>query len=154
MTISTNSWHARVYLWWYHQKHPYKPAPSTVNLCPYVRVVLFWGPFRRLFLTRLGFAFWPLLAGLLELGLYHFFGAKLWPVELGILGAFAVIFGMIGLLLGLFVGVRFIYELVREKPGVVTFKEVLYARYDAYHSKICPVMQLEAETEVKKEVRG
>ncbi len=51
MWINRNSWHARVYLWWYNRK--FKPwerdyiGPSnSVNLCPYVRTILFWAPIR------------------------------------------------------------------------------------------------------------
>jgi small-conductance mechanosensitive channel len=52
MQVSRNSWHTRVYLWWYTHKYNngYKPTDKTSsNLCPYVRAVLFWAPLRLLF---------------------------------------------------------------------------------------------------------
>lgn len=54
MWIDRNSWHWRVYQWWYNRKFPsrsYENAPwfkplTSVNLCPYVRTILFWAPIR------------------------------------------------------------------------------------------------------------
>lgn len=53
--INRLSWHAKVYLWWYYKKFPYKKDPlfykekQSSNLCPYVRVVLLWAPLRWFF---------------------------------------------------------------------------------------------------------
>ena len=54
MWIDRNSWHWRLYLWWYNRKFPlrsYKNSPwfkplTSVNICPYVRTILFWAPIR------------------------------------------------------------------------------------------------------------
>jgi len=47
MRISKSSWHARIYRWWCWDKDD--SGPEGVNLCKYVRVVLFYGPLRWLF---------------------------------------------------------------------------------------------------------
>jgi hypothetical protein len=51
LTIDPNSWHARVYFWWYRRKYGYPNEGKRSNLCPYLRAVLFWAPFRALFST-------------------------------------------------------------------------------------------------------
>jgi len=54
MWIDKRSWHWRLYQWWYNRKFPsrsyenspwFKP-PTSTNLCPYVRTILFWAPLR------------------------------------------------------------------------------------------------------------
>jgi hypothetical protein len=60
--VNRESWHAKVYLWWYYAKWPnkkrereydlargYGEPKKSSNLCPYVRTVLFWAPCRWLF---------------------------------------------------------------------------------------------------------
>lgn len=60
MQVERNDWHARVYMWWYLNKYysssgrwrrcRESPAQKKVsNLCPYMRVVMFWAPLRALF---------------------------------------------------------------------------------------------------------
>ena len=66
MNVNRRSWHARVYLWWHRHKYKSSDAPPLhANLCPYVRVVLFWAPLR-FFLTNwatkwLPICTWPVL---------------------------------------------------------------------------------------------
>jgi hypothetical protein len=64
MNINGNSWHCRVYKWWYYNKYgqqteaawdenyrlTYVPVTKeNSNLCPYMRAVLFWAPLRAIF---------------------------------------------------------------------------------------------------------
>lgn len=49
MVVARNSWHARVYKWWYCNKYGSYSYPRTTNLCPYMRAVMFWAPLRLLF---------------------------------------------------------------------------------------------------------
>lgn len=66
MQIDSNSWHCKLYKWWYSHKYPTKNTilgwdkednpiyefiqPKTnSNLCPYMRAVLLWAPIRALF---------------------------------------------------------------------------------------------------------
>jgi hypothetical protein len=68
IAVSKESWHARFYLWWYYAKYGYSGVKTNSNLCPYVRTVLVWAPFRWWFRQGkiLGFhvawVTWPLLA--------------------------------------------------------------------------------------------
>lgn len=56
ITASTNSWHRKVYTWWYVQRWGVSPSNST-NLCPYMRTILIYAPLRFLFSnwTQIGF---------------------------------------------------------------------------------------------------
>ena len=57
MKIDGNSWHVKVYKWWYDNKYKNPaaeyicpPPPKThSNLCPYMRAVMFWAPLRAIF---------------------------------------------------------------------------------------------------------
>src|SRR5271170_6404579 len=59
MKISVNTWHFQIFDFWFKEKHRgvsvedyqqrYGHLPYDVNLCPYCRIVLFWGPLRWLF---------------------------------------------------------------------------------------------------------
>lgn len=61
MIINKDSWHARVYRWWYQSKYGKKTydwfsdkwtpnEPERSNLCPYMRAVMFWSWMRWLFI--------------------------------------------------------------------------------------------------------
>lgn len=53
MKIDRTAWHTRIYLWWYgHKYSSYEAVDKKVsNLCPYMRVVMFWAPLRFVFST-------------------------------------------------------------------------------------------------------
>lgn len=143
MTISRNSWHARVFLWWYQQKHPYEFEGRSVNLCPYVRAVLLWGPLRRLFRTKLGYVAWPLYAAATEAVLYHFFGKYLLFVEVVFLAALLAT----AVFIAIVAGFMFLYGLIKESEGMVSFREILGMHIGAWHSRVCPVMLFESKEE-------
>jgi hypothetical protein len=108
--VNRNSLHARIYLWWYEHKYKdnyaKKDKPGT-NLCPYMRAILFWAPFRFIFWNWVKVYEWsydmyislnmltipflmtfiPLLAGF---GSYKL-KKGLWIVDLVILGVAALI---------------------------------------------------------------
>lgn len=48
MKITADSWHCKLYQWWYRNKYHSESLGHT-NLCPYVRSVTFWAPARALF---------------------------------------------------------------------------------------------------------
>lgn len=48
MKITADSWHCKLYQWWYRNKYHSESLGHT-NLCPYVRSVIFWAPARALF---------------------------------------------------------------------------------------------------------
>lgn len=50
--VDRESWHYRIYEWWYNHKYPGRYSCSrktSTNLCPYVRAILFWAPLRFIF---------------------------------------------------------------------------------------------------------
>lgn len=53
MIVDRNSWHARVYSWWYSKKYDFPFEKTRSNLCPYMRAVMFWAPLRALFLDSI-----------------------------------------------------------------------------------------------------
>ena len=50
--VNNNSWHTKLYKFWYKQKYGREHVGSYSNLCPYMRAVLFWSWMRPLFLTK------------------------------------------------------------------------------------------------------
>jgi hypothetical protein len=142
MTIDRNSWHARLYCWWYTRKH-HGDFPTTANLCPYVRVVLLWCWLRwllvdgRIWRVRVPLLVWgfalarlPFWAGMFD------YGAKL---LLFILYFWAVVLGAVA-----FIADRI--EERRKRLGYVakesTFRRVLTERAKAMHQGICPVVEI------------
>lgn len=53
MIVDRNSWHAKVYRWWYSKKYDFPFEKTRSNLCPYMRAVMFWAPLRALFLNSI-----------------------------------------------------------------------------------------------------
>jgi hypothetical protein len=49
IVVEKDSWHARVYFWWYTHKYKTSRIRDTSNLCPYFRAVVFYAPARALF---------------------------------------------------------------------------------------------------------
>lgn len=140
MKISRNSWHARVYSWWYNEKHGHYPS-GGVNLCPYVRAVLFWAHFRFLFLTKMGYVTWSLLAAGLEYTLIRVGG---WKNVLEVEEAFLIILSIVAAVIGIGFGAHWLWnrtEDAREAVTTASFVQVLKTRAEAGHNKICPFME-------------
>lgn len=145
MTIDGNSWHAKLYVWWYQRK--YGITPSGANLCPYVRVVLFWSWVRWLLVDgKIGRVYsaalsWSSIGLLIEYVAYLAAGRRIFLAEL---------FGIITLLVGaVIVGIigGLVYFLTKSKPGkpVRSFIEVLRYRANSFHDRICPRIELKGE---------
>lgn len=49
MQVNRNSWHCKVYRWWYFKKYGVPKWNEASNLCPYMRAVMFWAPLRAIF---------------------------------------------------------------------------------------------------------
>lgn len=142
MKLSRNSWHAKVYLWWYRERCavPNDPLfPKSVNLCPYVRTVLLYAPLRWAFLTgRKAWLSWLTLATLLQLAAYLEWGSKAFSLLLELL--------VIAALLAILAGAAALARRSAGKSRVIrSFGEVLAARYDAAHKHVCPVLELTDE---------
>jgi hypothetical protein len=54
LCVSKKSWHARIYIWWYELKYG-SFTNTSVNLCPYMRAIMFWAPLRLLFTDAITF---------------------------------------------------------------------------------------------------
>lgn len=50
MTIRKASWHYKVYSFWHKGKYGNHPFDNFVNLCPYMRAILFWSWMRWIFI--------------------------------------------------------------------------------------------------------
>lgn len=44
LNVSNDSWHMKVYRWWYYQAQETPFTGKSINLCPYMRAVLLWTP--------------------------------------------------------------------------------------------------------------
>lgn len=161
MYINAQSWHARVYRFWYAMKHGQWSTPGAVNLCPYVRAVVFWSWSR--WLMRSGkiqmgglvvgvpWLFWgcqPLLALWLD---YYFLGRQKFIFTLTIFGMALAILS--GASLVVFLG-YLIRQAFRTQPAAqagaaighvidngMSFGRVVMEYIHGAHNKICPVVE-------------
>ncbi len=156
MWIDNNSWHARVYLWWYDRKFCLWEKQRlgvvtvmlpSVNLCPYVRTVLFWAPIR--WLTMWG----PRKVGVaIEtvgwMGLFWL--CTIIPVkseeDFGALAAFLIFWLLLlGIRGGVFLGTHNVTfpsppDIVVEKGA--SFFILLGGYISKAHTQICPQIEL------------
>jgi len=136
--IDRRAWHARLFGWWYREKHG-QELQQTVNLCPYVRVVLFWAPLRLLFLDRiLGWICWPLLACGLQWLIWQLFGQKGLRAELVLL----IVLLLSGTFIALIYGGACVYEVGSASTMTRSFGRVLAHWYDGLHKHICPTVEI------------
>lgn len=179
--VNTDSWHVKVYKWWYRTKWPHKGKPERTNLCPYVRTVLIWAPIRWLFYQgrikniRIPYVFIPtfLLSIPQPLG-YVSFTIKwlLWRLNL--------IFACAAVVLGIVVGVTYISLALDEKYSFTakyrksqvlrqrrqlqkeldaerkpkqgpSFWQLIGRRIEAGHDRICPEIEFKNYEEPKNE---
>jgi len=89
--VSYHSWHSELYHWWYEKKYGHPKAQPVSNLCPYMRVVLFWAPLRILFwdwvevfgIPTYLISFPTILAAIPIIGYlrgHHKFAARMWEI--------------------------------------------------------------------------
>lgn len=144
MTINKTSWHARIYRWWRYKK--FGTFSDVANLCPYVRVVLFWAPLRWLLRSgKIGPVHVPILTSiglvggsLLLPGLYAWVAFKTIIEILGLLLVAVVctlVFGVLCYLDERKKGWAKRFLLVRAGSS---FWTVLKAYSRATHDRICP----------------
>lgn len=151
MKLSKRSWHTRVYLWWCSQKYDtpkYMPdggikliprAERPVNLCPYVRTVLFYAPLRWTFLTgKKAWFSWLALVALLHWLAYLIWGEKAFRFDeaVGILAGLVAVLGTIGWIASL------VKDGAQNSDVLRSFGSVVAARYSSVHDKVCPVVEL------------
>lgn len=168
MTVDRNSWHARIYLWWYSNKYDYRDAAkASSNLCPYMRAVMFWAPLRFLFwgwailfhvgdkAIRLCYFTWPLFLYSLPVTLgYASYRAKIILLIIygdTVLGALSlgVIIGSVYLCQLFKVGDRLDAKLqpaVRRRQ-LSSFFSLIQSYLRTFHDGVCPEVELRDESE-------
>lgn len=163
--LSQNSWHMRRYLWWYQEKRHYWDTPKSVNLCPYVRVVLFWYTLRQAFMDGYGktAVSWAGVAGIVNILVYKFRGKG----DTLFLDVMAIVVAIaLALLIGLCLGAEWLKDYKRMKrhqkyvelrnQGIdpdqyfadleankgPSFGSVLWEVLSNAHKKICPILPI------------
>lgn len=166
MLVSSDSWHAKVYRWWYARKFNIQDAselPRHTNLCPYMRVVLFWAWLRWLFIdgevTVRGQEIpippfiiifllieIPRWVGMVSYGLKN----VLWTVE--------GIAALVVLVVFIILAISQVHEhygvfnpIIRgarvTRRGVSSFDELVTAYLRAAHDRVCPEIQFDRTVE-------
>lgn len=131
MEISKDSWHFQVYEKWHQRKLGYLPG-SLVNLCPYVRVILFYSWARYLFITGTVWPFWTILGLAVEVTLL-----KASPLRVLKQEALALLFLSTYVF---FMCIIFsIQKLFKTSKGA-SFTQVLATRFHAAHKGVCPTI--------------
>jgi hypothetical protein len=153
MTISNDCWHFRLYLWWYREKNGidflrYSMGfTPKVNLCPYVRAVLFWSWLRWLFLARhwRSALSWPVAILGAPFAVKLVFPecpALLWDVVM--LAVVAALAGGLGVVLGVVKLSKLCnrHEKLGHMERLIPFRGLLAAYWRAVHDRICPFIEV------------
>lgn len=146
MFISTESWHGKIYRWWWKSKYEMDCEPSHANLCPYVRRVLFRAPFR-----------WLLIAG--QVGAIHT-ACISWPIlvlsplflrwEIGLAyGVVLLTSATAGAIITGVLATEWFFQNSRAgrsfssatKEKAASFRYVVAAALKPLHDRICPDLQ-------------
>jgi hypothetical protein len=145
MVISQNTWHFEVFKWWYEAKHGYPFESLSHNLCPYVRAILLWAPFRFLFSRPRIWATVPVSLSLFLLSVYEIWGKKgLLKVEAAVVFSLIVAIG-VAMVFGTSIGIVYLKDYFnnnRNSP-IVSFGTVLVEQTKAIHDKVCPIVTFE-----------
>ena len=148
MEINRSSWHARIYGWWHFDK--YNAHPTGVNLCKYVRVVLFYGPLRWLFTGKVGTFPVALVIVLFMLGspLMLVGSYEMLVVILAIYSVFLTMATTIIFLI--YMEDRSVWGKIGNKLGLVghrikrkSFYSILKAVYLAGKKRVCPYVEFQ-----------
>jgi hypothetical protein len=148
ISIDPQSWHCRVYLWWYQHKYKARPERSRSNLCPYMRVIMFWAPMRAVFGTWVKVWRVPMNAVTIPMIVYgvpKMAGYFSYGIKLGLWHLYA---GTLLVIVLATVVVLAIYSLDKDgwdvtKPirGAIKrskFKELFVAYLRSAHDRMCP----------------
>lgn len=141
MLVSRNSWHYKVFDWWFKSKHSWRweeyYSPVTeYNLCPYMRAVLIWAPIRFFFLPPRLWGTIPTLFAVLNWWIYHHFGLLGWKHFLIVLGTGS---GSAGFFVAFILFLIYLQDHpTGAKQGISNFFELLGEWLAPTHDKICP----------------
>lgn len=150
MKISPTSWHYRLYCYmsqahaaWTHKDdyHEYPKNTAFLGLCPYMRMILIWGPIA--ILSNLI----PIFAILATLFIF--------PASTGGLAGVLWLFGAIGTLVGAIIGLGYLVEWNRERRHAREESQLgsygepeekpkgfIALLYTWIHDSICPKLEL------------
>lgn len=160
MKISSNTWHYKVFDWWFAQMHNgwtyerfndsmYNQRPY--NLCPYVRAVILWAPLVFLFtLPRLWYTIGGVIAAF-NAFLYHKFGMHGLRIEGQVILFFVSLATFIASLFGIAFLLKYLINTYREyknlKPPVAeaSFFVILGKYLKSKHDRICPPVTFSKE---------
>jgi hypothetical protein len=137
MEVTRSSWHFKVYRAWRLYWHGCEPR-GTVNLCPYMRVILLWAPLTILILPfRVPYMRAVTLGGLIGAPLHILHGEALFSV-LVIYTIFVLVASFMFLLPLLFRGGGVVVDIGTK----TTFWQLLRARGVAVHDRVCPELRI------------
>lgn len=162
MIIDRQSWHWRVYSWWYgHKYHScrwvvdedglehwqrHSVEPERSNLCPYMRAVMFWAPLRWFFAWG---SIWNVIPALWALALVlvalPVFSVHRWDI----LRAYGMVALTLAFIAGIICGLIALERRRKPLPGIKTlrkfkgssFWKLLGAYLRSAHDRICPEVE-------------
>jgi hypothetical protein len=156
MTIDTNTWHYKVYRWWYQRKHD-GYSPDSANLCPYVRAVFLWSWMSwlfkggRIWKVPVPAVAWSFLALRLPFwaGVFSYEAKRVIFMLYGVAGGAAV---LVGIILGIIwlVDNFYIDWRIRQSAPMRAIRdgaELLLDYAEATHDRICPMIRFGNEAE-------
>jgi hypothetical protein len=152
ITVSSQSWHARVFSKWFQMKYGWARR-DEINLCPYVRAVMLW--FLPRYLLRSGpeWVRWCSWIGLWFLSgtIFTVLGGKTSLLRFIVVSLVCVV--VAGGMVGLVYYIDWLEERKKQRrlargdsdPAPTKFDSfltVLRGYYKAIHDEVCPVMQI------------
>jgi hypothetical protein len=168
MKIDKDSWHCKVYLWWYYNKYPakelspsdrayyevvdpsYITAKTNSNLCPYVRAVVLWAPMRAVFGSwikvhkkiSLNAITIPAVVLLTPLLFSHKITLAMYRFELAILCVMASVVSIITIIYYASKYTKVFYtegiEPLTKNKQLVTFRGLIKEYLRSAHDRVCP----------------
>lgn len=138
LKVSKKSWHYKVFNGWHKARYGYAfdGSDEHVSLCQYVRAVILWAPLYLLFtMPVLPFSLAALVftAGWI---VHHFTG---WHGVLHVLAVFGIVAGTLALICVVVLGC----EKAKDNESVTSFRDIVGARIEAAHDKVCPLIKFE-----------
>ena len=145
LIVNPQSWHSKMYRWWYRQKYGEEPRHSG-NLCPYMRAILFWSWMRWLFIggrvgpVRAPVLSWPLLLASIPIGGGLLFG---WWFFAGVMQIYCVLLIVLAMAatvvgIGLVLSDDGLGGAARIRDGCAPFTDLVGSYLRSFHDRVCP----------------
>ena len=147
MKIDANSWHVKIYKWWYGHKYGICVKRNS-NLCPYMRAVMFWAPLRAIFWDWIKIGPVPLNAITLPaffVGLPFVLGYVSYPAKAIVFAVYIVAAGVVTALAAIF-GLAYLFHSeglditrpIKNKIRKSSFLDLIHEYLRSAHDRICP----------------